>query len=106
LVVQAIESFLLTPLIESRSSGLHPVTTVVALLIGGKLAGLLGMLLAIPIASTLKSLGAEWVLPEVRRLAKRAAAGEPPPPATEANAADVAVADGASNEPDETGNAR
>ncbi|RMF71673.1 MAG: AI-2E family transporter, partial [Planctomycetota bacterium] len=28
LVVQAIESFLLTPLIESRSSGLHPVTTV------------------------------------------------------------------------------
>jgi predicted PurR-regulated permease PerM len=69
LAVQAIESFLLTPLIEARASGLHPVTTVIALLIGGQLAGLLGMLLAIPITSTLKSLAAEYALPELRRLA-------------------------------------
>lgn len=69
LAVQAIESFLLTPLIEARASGLHPVTTVIALLIGGQLAGLLGMLLAIPITSTLKSLAAEYALPEIRRLA-------------------------------------
>jgi predicted PurR-regulated permease PerM len=69
LIVQAMESFLLSPLIESRSNGLHPVTVVVALLIGSQIAGLLGMLLAIPVASTLKSLAAIYVLPEVRRLA-------------------------------------
>jgi len=69
MAVQAIESFILTPLIESRSSGLHPVTTVVALLIGGQWAGLLGMLLAIPIASTVKALAAQLLLPEIRRLA-------------------------------------
>lgn len=68
-VVQAIESFALSPLIESRSSGLHPVTTVVALLIGAQVAGLLGMLLAIPITSTLKSLSVIYLLPEIRRLA-------------------------------------
>lgn len=67
--VQGLETFVLTPTIESKASGLHPVTTIVALLIGGQVAGLLGMLLAIPIASTLKSLAAEYMMPEIRRLA-------------------------------------
>ena len=69
MVVQAIESFVLTPTIGAKASGLHPVTTVIVLMIGGQLVGLLGMLLAIPIASTLKSLFAEYLLPEIRRLA-------------------------------------
>ena len=69
MLVQALESFVLTPTIESRSSGLHPITTVVALLIGAEWAGLLGMLLAIPIASTVKTFAVEYVLPEVQRLA-------------------------------------
>ncbi len=86
---QALESFVLTPTIESKSSGLHPITTVVALLIGGQLAGLLGMLLSIPIASTLKTLSAEWLMPEIRRLAGMPpgspTVGEPAPaPAAEA----------------------
>lgn len=75
-VVQAIESFVLTPTIESKSSGLHPVTTVIALLVGAQVAGLLGMLLAIPVASTLKSLGGEYVLPEIRRIAGHTAKAE------------------------------
>ena len=74
LAVQAIESFVLTPTIEARAAGLHPVTTVIVLMIGGQLAGLLGMLLAIPITSTLKSLGIEYLLPEVKRLAQESPA--------------------------------
>jgi predicted PurR-regulated permease PerM len=89
MAVQALESFALTPMIESRSSGLHPITTVVVLLIGAEWAGLFGMLLAIPVASTLKTLSAELLLPEVRRLA----AGQPEP----AEAAETAPA--ASNAP-------
>lgn len=69
MAVHAIESFLLGPYVYGRSSGLHPLTIVVALLIGGHLAGLLGLLLAVPLASTLKTLAAEFVLPEIRRLA-------------------------------------
>lgn len=80
--VQAIESFVLSPIVDARSTGLHPVTTIVALLIGAELMGILGMLLAIPIASTLKSLLAEFVFPEVRRLA-----GRPDPPPTDPPAA-------------------
>lgn len=69
LAVQAIENFALSPYVMAQSSGLHPVTAVIVLLIGGQIAGILGMLLAIPVASTLKTLGAEFVMPEVRRLA-------------------------------------
>ncbi len=88
LAVQAIESFVLTPLIEARSSGLHPITTVIALLVGGQLAGLLGMLLAIPITSTLKSLAGQYLLPEIRRLAGRrpSPVAQEPPPAGETEA--------------------
>lgn len=69
LAVQALENFVLSPYVMAQSSGLHPVTTVIVLLIGGKVAGILGMLLSIPLASTLKSLAAEFVMPEIRRLA-------------------------------------
>lgn len=69
LLVQALENFVLSPYVMAQSSGLHPVTTVIVLLIGGKVAGILGMLLSIPLASTLKSLAAEFVMPEIRRLA-------------------------------------
>jgi predicted PurR-regulated permease PerM len=70
LAVQALENFVLSPYITGQSAGLHPITTVVVLLIGGQLAGLLGMLLSIPIAGTVKSLCGEYLLPEVRRLAE------------------------------------
>lgn len=79
LAVQALESFVLYPWLSARSSGLHPVTTIVALLIGAELAGLLGMLLSIPVASTLKALGTEYVLPELRRLAAQEDPQPPPP---------------------------
>lgn len=79
-IVQAIESFVLSPIVDAHSTGLHPVTTIVALMIGAELLGILGMLLAIPIASTLKSLLSEFVWPEVRRLA-----GRPDPPAQAAS---------------------
>jgi len=69
MAVQALESFVFSPLVEGKASGLHPLAIVVALLIGAEIAGLLGMLLAIPVASTLKTFAVEWILPEIRRLA-------------------------------------
>lgn len=48
--VQQVESHIFTPLILGKTIGLNPVTVILAILIGGKLAGLLGILLAVPIA--------------------------------------------------------
>lgn len=50
IVVQQMEGHVLAPLILGKTLGLHPVTVVIALLIGGKLAGILGVLLAVPVA--------------------------------------------------------
>ncbi len=78
LAVQALDSFVLSPLIAGRASGLHVLVIVVALLIGARLGGVVGLLLAIPVASTLKTLAAEWVLPEIRRLAQRTVTPDDP----------------------------
>ncbi len=48
--VQQTESHIFTPLILGRTLGLNPITVIIALLIGGQLAGILGILLAVPVA--------------------------------------------------------
>jgi len=51
LVYQQLENHLLQPLIFSRTVKLNPLTVIVAILLAVELAGILGALLAIPIAS-------------------------------------------------------
>lgn len=54
LVVQQIDNHLISPNVMGRTVKLHPVTVMVALLIGGTVAGIFGMLLTIPIVATVK----------------------------------------------------
>jgi predicted PurR-regulated permease PerM len=54
LVVQTLESFVLTPRIVGKSLGMHPVTVIVALMIGGDLLGFLGLLVAVPLAAVIQ----------------------------------------------------
>ena len=53
-LVQNLEGFVLTPRIVGGSIGLHPVTVIVALLIGGDLLGFLGLLVAVPLAAVVQ----------------------------------------------------
>lgn len=50
-IAQVWENFILTPKLIGNKVGLKPLTTILVLIIGGNLAGLFGMLLAIPIAA-------------------------------------------------------
>ena len=59
--VQLIEGSLLTPRIVGDSVGLHPLVVMIALIVGGSLLGIWGMLLAIPITAVLSVLAAEWL---------------------------------------------
>ena len=53
-IVQCIESYILTPRIMGKTTGLHPMTIIVAILFwGAALNGLLGMILAIPLTAFL-----------------------------------------------------
>jgi len=51
LVVQQMESNILVPKIMQRAVGLHPVVCIIVLLIGGRIAGVTGVLLAVPVAT-------------------------------------------------------
>lgn len=52
-VVQAIEGGVITPRVVGEKVGLHPVAVIIALLIGGQLSGVFGMLVAVPAAAVL-----------------------------------------------------
>lgn len=62
LLIQQLENAVFVPRIMARAVGLNPVVTVVALLIGGRVAGIAGILLAIPIVT-----GISVVLEDVYR---------------------------------------
>ena len=51
---------LLAPKIVGDKVGLHAVFTMMAILIGGNLGGLLGMLIAVPIFASIKNLITNW----------------------------------------------
>lgn len=53
-VVQQIESNLITPQILGHTLGLHPLLVIFALLVGGELGGFLGLVLSVPVAAVLK----------------------------------------------------
>ena len=53
-VAQNIEGWVLTPRLLGRSVGLHPVWVLVALLLGGELFGITGIILAVPVAAALR----------------------------------------------------
>ena len=60
-IPQAIEGWFLTPRIMGDKVGLHPMVIMVALIVGGNLMGIWGMLVAIPVTATVFVLLSEWL---------------------------------------------
>jgi predicted PurR-regulated permease PerM len=56
LIIQQVEGSLITPKVIGGKLGIHPLIIVFSLLAGGKLLGIWGMLLAVPLAAVLKVL--------------------------------------------------
>lgn len=52
-VIQQVENHALVPIIMRKVVGLNPLITIMAVLVGAKLAGFLGVLLAVPVATIL-----------------------------------------------------
>ncbi len=69
-VVQALDGWVLTPMIAGKATNLDPVTIFVAVLAGGSVLGAYGMLLAIPAAACIKILIQESLLPNVHAWAR------------------------------------
>lgn len=54
IIAQQVEGNLIAPYIYGKTINIHPLTTVILLLIGGEYAGILGMILVIPVYMILK----------------------------------------------------
>ena len=69
-VAQLADGWIVEPLVQGKATNLDPLTVMLAVIIGGALMGLLGMLLAIPLASSIRILGREWLVPELKAYAE------------------------------------
>jgi predicted PurR-regulated permease PerM len=67
-LAQVLEAILI-PLVLSKGMSLHPVSILVALLVGAELFGVFGMIISVPLAATVKILMQEFVLPPLKALA-------------------------------------
>ncbi|HET9259215.1 MAG TPA: AI-2E family transporter [Acidimicrobiia bacterium] len=56
IVIQQIDNHLITPMVQRARVNLSPLVIVLALIIGGTLAGLLGVLVAIPVTAAIRIL--------------------------------------------------
>ncbi len=72
LMVQQLEAHFLVPKVMQKTVGLSPVIVIIAILIGAKLFGLLGVVLSVPVAAAISVIIDEWPAIQAAYLANRA----------------------------------
>lgn len=60
-LVQVIDNSLVSPMVVSKSVDMHPLVVVIVVIIGGNLAGAVGMLFAVPVTGIIKVTASEVV---------------------------------------------
>ncbi|MHC4995025.1 MAG: AI-2E family transporter [Planctomycetota bacterium] len=68
--VQAIEGWVLTPLLQGRSLNMSAMSILIVVFIGGAVGGLYGLILCIPVAACVKILASEVFLPRLHEWAR------------------------------------
>ncbi len=71
LVMQQLENHILVPLVMKHAVGVNPVLVLIALLGGVEIAGIVGMLLAIPVVVFLQEVVRDWVAKKHSRSRRR-----------------------------------
>lgn len=79
-VAQVLEDYVLNPLIQGKAVHLHPLVILLAIIAGGSLMGLYGMILAVPVAACAKVMLDAVVAPALRHWAEHASRSEVDPP--------------------------
>jgi predicted PurR-regulated permease PerM len=77
IVYQQFENHVIQPQVQKRTVHVQPFVTIVAVLFGSSLLGVLGALVAIPVAASIQILLREYV--DMRTLSIKAEPPEPPP---------------------------
>ena len=77
IVLQTIDGYVLKPKMFGGSMGIPPVWTLIAIIIGGKLFGVMGIFLAIPVAAVISFLYKERFLPWLKNRKQTSEKEEP-----------------------------
>lgn len=72
LVIQQFENHIIYPLVVKKVIGMPPIVSIMALVIGGELAGFLGIIVAVPVAAVVMEFLSDL---EEKKIAKLAAEG-------------------------------
>lgn len=59
-LIQQLESYVLTPKIMQQTAGVNPIVTLLALTIGFRLGGVLGLIISVPVFLTVKVILKEY----------------------------------------------
>lgn len=71
--IQQLENNVLVPLVMRKQTGVHPVMILISILGGAQIAGVVGVLLAVPIAVFLQEMAEEWMSVKDKRRRRKLA---------------------------------
>ena len=69
-IAQSLDGWVIEPLVQGQATGMDALTVLLVVLAGGALLGILGVVLAVPIAACIKILSQEILLPKLRAFAE------------------------------------
>lgn len=78
-IVQTVDGNVINPKLLSKSINIHPMLVIIALIIGSAIGGLLGMLLAVPVAALLKMQFDRLIAYLLKKKGNAAQAADAPP---------------------------
>ena len=66
-IIQQLENNLLVPLVMRYTTNLNPAVILISILIGGKVFGFIGIILAVPVSVMLQEIVEQWTVAKKRR---------------------------------------
>lgn len=69
-IAQSLDGWVVEPLVQGKATGMDALTVLLVVLAGGALLGILGVVLAVPVAACIKILSQELLLPKLRAFAE------------------------------------
>lgn len=61
IIIQQIESGIISPRVMSQNIGIHPIVVILSLIIAGKFFGIFGLLIAVPVVGIIKVIGKHFI---------------------------------------------
>lgn len=69
-IAQSLDGWVIEPLVQGKATGMDALTVLLVVLAGGAILGLLGVVIAVPVAACIKILSQELLLPKARAFAE------------------------------------